>query len=188
MAGKHATLTQVKLVVALREVGATKAVIADQTGVSISTVGRICKRFGSCKGRASARLIEDVKSQLMSGLHGNNKLLNATAMHLADDLASTRIIREKIIDAVGRLPLDDPDQIANALRALNSATSALATAQKVGRIATGVDKLDDHDAMPTVLEIRTMTAEETEALRDKQKFGEAALVEADTVVESDMTD
>lgn len=169
MPGKHATLSQVKLVVALRESGATRAVIADQVGISISTVSRICKRFGSSKGRIRFKLVEEAQQQLLERLGNNEALLQETTLQLADDLASGRIIRDKITEAVLRLPLNDPDQVANVLRALNSAASALATAQKIGRIATGADNRVDQEVLLPVLQIQEMSAVEISEIRNQQR-------------------
>ncbi len=187
MSGKHATLTQVKQVVALREMGATKAVIAEEVGISISTVSRLCKRFSTSKGKSRYALVLQVKERLVEALSNDDKYLDAAVMHLADDLASTRIIRNKIIEAVNNLTLDDPDQVTNSLRALNSATSALATAQKIGRIATGADEANKSDHKPTVLEIKTMSDDEVLTMREVQINGDIALREADTVVEPKTT-
>jgi len=169
MPGKHATFSQIKQIIALREIGATRAVIASETGVSISTVSRICKRFGSCKGRLQSKLLEDSQQQLINRMN-NDETLHVEAMKLlADDLAASRIIREKIAEAALKLDLSDPDMVAASLRALNSASSALATVQKIGRVATGADKLSEALEELPELTISVMTAEDIEAERTKQR-------------------
>lgn len=167
MAGKQATLSQVKQVVALREAGATRAVIASEVGVSISTVSRICKRFGSSKGYARHQLVEEARAQLLKRLTNDHELLQEATQQLADDIISGRIIRDKITEAVLRLQLSDPDELTNVLRALNSASSALASIQKVGRIATGVDSLVERQVELPVLQIREMTAEDIQAVKEQ---------------------
>lgn len=169
MPGKHVTLSQIKQILALREIGATRTVIATEVGVSISTVSRICKRFSSRKGRVQTKLVADSQQRLIERM-SDDKVLQAEAMKLlADDLAASRIIREKIAEAALKLDLSDPDAVASALRALNSASSALATVQKVGRIATGADKLVDAVEELPELFIHVMTAEDIEAERARQK-------------------
>lgn len=166
MAGKHATLTQIKHVIALRTCGATRAVIAQQTGVSISTVARICARFGATKGRARQQLVEEAQKQLIEKINDSRSLLNEATQQLADDLVLTRIIREKIVEGVLNLQLSDPLEVANSLRALNSAASALASAQKIGRIATRADSLADHDKELPVLQINEMSADDIKQVKD----------------------
>ena len=157
MAGQHANITQIKKAVAMRLAGSTKAVIAHQVGLSISTVSRICTRFDAKRGGVSYALIEKLKIDLVESLSNDQTIKQAVTLQIADDLESTRIIRDKIIEAVNTLPVNDPEQAANALRALNSAASALSSAQKVGRVATGCDVEGAIVETPTVLEIRTMT-------------------------------
>ena len=65
MPGKHVTLSQIKQILALREIGATRTVIATEVGVSISTVSRICKRFSSRKGRVQTKLVADSQQRLI---------------------------------------------------------------------------------------------------------------------------
>ena len=169
MPGNHTTLSQIKQILALREIGATRAVIAVEAGVSISTVSRICKRFSSRKGRLQSKLVEDSQQRLIERMT-DDKVLQTEAMKLlADDLAASRIIREKITEAALKLDLSDPDLVANALRALNSASSALATVQKVGRVATGADSLSESIEELPELTIHVMTAEDIEAERAQQK-------------------
>jgi len=176
MAGKHATLTQVKQIIALRGIGATQAVISLEVGVSLSTVARVCKRHSANKGVIRHKLIQNSQHQLVDALTNDTRITNAIASQLADDLESTRIMRDKITEAVRKLSLDDTDHIANSLRALNSAASALATAQKVGRIATGIDNEGiSGDDLP-VLEIRGMTAEEVKSKRVDMEKSENELL------------
>ena len=66
MAGKHATLSQVEKIVALRGIGATNAVIAQETGVSASTVIRVCKRHSASKGILRRELIKISQEQMVA--------------------------------------------------------------------------------------------------------------------------
>jgi len=102
----------------------------------------------------------------MDSINSDQALLNEATRQLADDFALGRILREKIAEGLLRLPVDDPAEIANSLRALNSASSALATAQKIGRTGTGIDNLADHDAKLPVLEIREMSSADIERVKD----------------------
>jgi hypothetical protein len=169
MPGKHTTLSQIKQVLALRGIGATRAVIATETGISISTVSRICKRFSSHRGSITAKLIEQSRKQLVERITNDAELQAKAAMLVADDLILGQIIREKITEGMIRLDMTDPDQIAPNLRALNSASSALVTVQKVGRIATGTDGAENASIDLPVLQIAEMTAEDVEAAREANR-------------------
>ena len=173
MAGQHANITQIKKAVAMRLAGSTKAVIAHQVGLSISTVSRICTRFDASRGGVSYALIEKLKIDLVENLSSDQTIKQAVTLQIADDLESTRIIRDKIIEAVNKLPVNS-EQAANSLRALNSAASALASAQKVGRVATGCDVEGAITQIPTVLEIRTMTDKDIAELKEGLKASETA--------------
>ena len=174
MAGKHATMTQIKQAIALREVGATQSVIAHEVGLSISTVTRICTRFDARRGGVSYALIEKLKIDLVASLSNDQTIKQAVTLQIADDIKSTRTIRDKITAAVNALPVNDPEQAASALRALNSAASALASAQKVGRVATGIDVEGAITQIPTVLEIRTMTDKDIAEVKEGLKASETA--------------
>lgn len=167
MSGKHTTLSQIKQVMALRGIGATRAVIAVETGVSISTVSRICKRFSGRKGAVTAELIEASKKQLVERITDDRELQAKAAMLVADDLILGQIIREKITEGMIRMDMSEPSEVAANLRALNSASSALLSVQKVGRIATGADKLAlERDELP-VLTIRTMTDDDVKETKER---------------------
>lgn len=167
MSGKHTTLSQIKQVIALRGIGATRAVIAVETGVSISTVSRICKRFSGRKGAITAELIETSKKQLVERITDDRELQVKAAMLVADDLILGQIIREKITEGVIRLDMTEPSEIAANLRALNSASSALVSVQKVGRIATGADNLSEGNEELPVLTIRAMTEDDVRETKER---------------------
>lgn len=169
MPGKHTTLSQIKQVLALRGIGATRAVIATETGVSISTVSRICKRFSGQKGSITDELVEQSRKQLVERITDDKELQSKAAMMVADDLVLSQIIREKITEGMIRLDMTEPNQVAANLRALNSASSALLTIQKAGRVATGADTLSEADKELPTLQIREMTAEDIEAVRAQQR-------------------
>ena len=166
MPGKHTTLSQIKQILALREVGVTRAVIAAETGVSISTVARICKRFRTRKGRLSARLVEESKQSFISRMSDDQELHAEIAKQMADDIVTGRIIRERLAEAVLKLELNDQDQLTTALRALNSAASALVTVQKSGRLATGADGLSGGGEELPELTIKVMTDEDVANVRN----------------------
>ncbi len=167
MPGKHTTLSQIKQVLALRSIGATRAVIAIETGVSISTISRICKRFSGQKGAITDELVEQSRKQLVERITDDRELQSKAAMLVADDLVLGQIIREKITEGMIRLDMTDPEQIASNLRALNSASSALVTVQKVGRVATGADSLTNTEDDLPELTIKVMSDEDVEATKEQ---------------------
>jgi len=169
MPGKHASLSQIKKIIALREAGATRAVIAVEVGVSISTVSRVCRRFKCSKGLLQAKLVEDSQQQLIARMASDEKLHAEAMTLLADDIAASKLIRERIAEAAINLDLSDPEMVASSLRALNSAASALATVQKVGRIATNADKhIEALEELPELI-INIMSPDDIEAERVKQR-------------------
>jgi hypothetical protein len=167
MPGKHTTISQVKQVLALRSLGATRGVISIETGVSISTVSRICKRFSGRKGSVTSELIEESRQKLVESLSSDKELQAQAARLVADDLVLGQVIREKIMEGMIRLDMSEPDEVAAHLRALNSASSALLTVQKVGRVATGADELSSsHEELP-VLSINVMSEADVEETKEK---------------------
>ena len=169
MPGKHASLSQVKQVLALREIGATRAVIATETGLSLSTITRICKRFSASKGRLTSKLVEDSQERLIERMTDDKQLQKEIALIVADDLITSKIIREQIVNSVLKLDMSDPEQIPTNLRALNSGASALATVQKIGRIATGADQNDEIGEELPELTIHVLTDEEVAEIRERQR-------------------
>jgi len=169
MRGKHATLSQIKQALALRAAGMTKALIAEQTGLSISTIGRINKRFNAPKGTAVKRLIAVAQSDMLAKLADDDGLRLEVAKLMHEDMALTRLLREKVAESVDALRTDDPDAAAENLRALNSAASASITLQKAARTAIGANEDRIADVDLPVLRIEEMTAAEIEQLRQRQQ-------------------
>lgn len=168
MSGKHSTLSQVKKAIALRAIGLSRAAIADQTGLSESTLARIFRKHGASKGAAIPRLLEETKRQLIESLSNDQSLQLEAAKLMIEDLALNRTLRDKISESLAQLPTNDPNEAAMNLRALNSAASALITAQKAARVAIGADQ--DRalaDELP-VLTIVGMTEEQVAEMRYQQ--------------------
>ncbi len=169
MPGKHATLSQVKQVIALREIGATRAVIASETGLSLSTISRVCRRFSASKGRVTSKLVEQSQERLIERMADDKHLQAQIAMLMADDLLTSNMIREQITNGMLQLDMSDPEQVPTNLRALNSGASALATVQKIGRIATGADQENEYAEELPELTIHILTDEDVEQIRAKQR-------------------
>lgn len=169
MPGKHATLSQVKHVIALREIGATRAVIASETGLSLSTISRICRRHSASKGRVTSKLVEQSQERLIKRMSDDKHLQAQIAMLMADDLITSNMIREQITNGMLQLDMSDPEQVPTNLRALNSGASALATVQKIGRIATGADQENEFAEELPELTIHVLTDEEVAEIRAKQR-------------------
>ncbi|MCP4597189.1 hypothetical protein [Neptuniibacter sp.] len=166
MPGKHANISQIKEILALRAVGATRASIAASTGVSYSTISRICKRFSAPKGHMKDRLVKEAQ-QRINNLCNDEKLQQATACMIVDDIVLNKLIREKITEAVLSLDTTNPHEAANALRALNSASSAAVSTQKAARIATGADKFDEYSEELPELTIKVMDDADVAQVRDR---------------------
>ncbi|MFK7160836.1 helix-turn-helix domain-containing protein [Marinospirillum sp. MEB164] len=171
---KHANITQIKKALALRSIGMTRAAIAEKTGLSPATLSRIFKRFNAPKGAAVERLAREAQSELLDKLNNNQALRLEIAKLLHEDMALTRLIREKIADSLEALDTTSPEAAAVNLRALNSAASAMITAQKTARIALGAESITDEEVMP-VLRIETLTDTDIAQLRRNQQEAYAAL-------------
>lgn len=169
MQGKHATLSQIKQALALRAAGMTKVIIAEKTGLSMSTIGRIIKRFKAPKGIAIKRLIEEAQSDLLDKLNDDRALRLEVAKLMQEDMALNRLLRDKIAESLGALQTDDPDAATVNLRALNSAASAMITAQKAARIAVGAGNQEQDGEELPVLRIEELTADEIEHMRRGQE-------------------
>ena len=168
MPGKQATTDQLKQALALRAAGLSRTVISDQTGLSESTISRICRRHKAKKGSIIDKIAEETQRQLVDYLSNDQNLKVEAAKLVFEDLALSRLLRDKLATTILNLDTTDPKSAAVTARALNSAASALVSTQKASRIAINADHEAMTEADLPILKIEELTAEEIEQIRATQ--------------------
>lgn len=118
MPGKRLTPTQQIEAATLREAGYTITAIADRIGVSVSSLQRLFKRRSVSKGSVSEQAVNSARESLLERLVSNDRIKEEVAKLITDDLAHTRMIREKAAVAAEALTPSDTTEAALALRAL----------------------------------------------------------------------
>lgn len=169
MAGKHATITQIKQALVLRAIGLSRTAIAEETGLSESTVARIMRRHHAKKGSAVDKLAEETQRQLVETVAHDDRLRLEAAKLMLDDLALSRLLRDKLAATLHHLNTDDPDSAPVNARALSSAASALITSQKAARIAIGADQERLREPEMPVLRIEMLSVDQIEEMRAAQR-------------------
>ena len=125
MAGKKSTPDQVIQVVTLREAGYTTAMIASKTGLSSSTVKRLCSSNKVRKGAISEELVDLARADVLSSISSNDELKAMTENMIADNLAISSLIRDKVLESVEKLTPTDIESATLCLRGLTAASTSL---------------------------------------------------------------
>lgn len=152
-------------IVALRGCGFSYPAIANEVGVSATTVKRVCKASGVQKGGVTGEVGRDMLDEVVGRLKSNERLIQEVSKNMLEDLALTSSIREKLQEAVAVI---DPRAL-DATRRLNQAAQAMQATQKVHRVATNAGELGHAMEELPSLTIYEMTAEDVKAMRLAQE-------------------
>jgi len=152
----------------LRAAGYTLASIASETGISVRTLSR---HLAGCPAKSKSitdEMVRRAREKMLESIDDSERVREALAASVLDDLALTRAIREKIVSAVDVIDVSNSDRAREGARALAQLAAAVKSTQAVGRTAFGENSCDS-PAKPTMLEIREMFPEEIDEIRAAQR-------------------
>ena len=142
--------------------------VAEQTGLSLSTVKRIKARSGARPGSARGELVEEARAGLRASL-SSEFAANEGARLVRAQVALCHQLHTKAAELLDNLTIDgecDPLQAAKILSAV--ATTGKLASDGLRRVLTLAAEPEAVEELP-VLEVRDMLEEEIAALRAKQE-------------------
>lgn len=156
--------------VILREAGYSCPSIAEKLDLSLSTTKRILKRRSAVAGAATASLVEQARQGMLDTAFDLDAVQQHAAALVLDDLALSRMIRGKVVEAMEALDprTSTPYQM---MRTVVAAATALDLTQKVARRALPLDRLAEatHVEELSELRIRIMTDDDVREIREQQR-------------------
>ncbi|MCQ4303737.1 hypothetical protein C1170_00485 [Stutzerimonas frequens] len=156
--------------VILREAGYSCPAIADKLDLSLSTTKRILKRRSAVAGAATESLVEQARQGMLNTAFDLDAVQQHAAALVLDDLALSRMIRGKVVEAMEAL---DPSTSTpyQMMRTVVAAATALDLTQKVARRALPLDRLAEatHVEELSELRIRIMTDDDVREIREQQR-------------------
>lgn len=167
---KHITPSQKSKIITLRLAGYSYTTIADQVGVSVSTVKRHTKNIK--KGSIKQEMVDQAKEELLSNLNDEAVKTQLSAL-IADDITLTQRIRTNILSTLEQIERQTPSdarESALVMRSLNAAATALKSTGDALRQSLGVSQREIHSVSGGELPILTivdMTQEEIDQVRNE---------------------
>lgn len=149
-------------------VGWPLSAIAEQTGLSLSTVKRIRRRTGTVRGARHSELVDAARESLREALT-SEYAANQGAALVRSQVAFSRQIQTQIAEQLAALESNteiDPLKAAKILCTL--ATASKLTADGLRGALSLAATPESVEELP-VLEVREMTEEEIAALRAQQR-------------------
>lgn len=169
MAGKNLTLKQINTAIVLREAGYTLTAIAERIHVSVSSLQRAFKKHSVKKDSMKTKAIENAREELMGCVTSSEEIKLEAAKLVSDDLAHSRLLREKAALTIESLTATDTTEAALTMRALVGYSTLIKNTSDTLRRSLGLNNVDTDSAMEDLpeLTIRELTADEIEELRDR---------------------
>ena len=167
MPGKRLTNKQIIEAITLREAGFTLASIAQRLDISISSLQRAFKRHSVKRGSIHQNSIEKAREELLSHVTSTERIKEEAAKLVADDLAHSRLIREKAALTIESLTASNTAEAALAMRALVAYSTLIKNTTDTVRSSMGLSQDNVFEEMKEVsdLVITEMTAEEIHQLQ-----------------------
>jgi len=189
MPGKRLTPTQITEAATLRAAGFTLTAISERIGVSVSSLQRAFKRHSVKRASLSAEAVKRATDDLLGHVTSSDRIKEEAARIVADDLAHSRLIREKAATTLEALGASDTAEAALAMRALAAYSTVLKNTTDTLRRSMRLDRdglYEDLEELPE-LPIIEMSADEVAEVRRKAaaRLGvseEESMVEDDAVV------
>jgi len=153
----------------LLAVGYTMASVAEETGLSYSTVKRIKERLQAGGITIPPEMLEEAKIKLSASL-GIDFARQETAKLIQTTTDTNQKILDKVASLINRIDVDDPDvdpmKAAKALTALATASKLAADSSRqiLTTLASPPERTED---LPELI-VREMFPEEIEEIRNKQ--------------------
>lgn len=164
MAGKRLTNKQIIEAITLREAGYTLISIAQRLEVSVSSLQRTFKRHSVKKSTIHAESIEKAREEILSHITSTDRIKEEAAKLVADDLAHSRLIREKAASTIESLKASDTTEAALAMRALVAYSTLLRNTTDTIRHGMGLNRpslFESAEELPELV-ISEMTAAQVE--------------------------
>ena len=170
MAGKHLSLTQVSEAITLREVGYTLTAIAERLNISVSSLQRAYKKHSTKKNAIRSEVIENAREELMACVTSSDVIKEEAAKLLTDDLAHSRLLRNKAAVTIEAITAKDTSEAALAMRALVAYSTLIKNTSDTLRRGLGLNNIESDSSMEELPElvIRELTAEQIKTLRSSQ--------------------
>jgi lambda repressor-like predicted transcriptional regulator len=171
MPGKRLTPAKEIEATTLREAGFTLTAIAERVDVSVSSLQRLFKRRSTAKGIVSAEAVDSARQNLLSSLTSNERIKEEVARIISDDMAHSRMIREKAAVAMEAMNPSDTAEAALAMRALVAYSTLIKNTSDTLRNdlrMSGASIESMADDLPDLV-IREMTKEDIEAVKKEHK-------------------
>ena len=168
---KAATMDEKAQVINLRALGLSSSAIAEQTNLSVRTVQRINKSMGVAKGELGDEILAEGRERLRMHALGDERVKDAMALHLLDEMAQVKALREKSAAILeGFNPKNDIER-ANYMRSAVAYSTMLKNTSDIACKAYNLDKHRE-DSMTEELPhlvFREMTEEEVVIMRRQQE-------------------
>lgn len=175
MPGKALTPEQASEALILREAGYTLMTVAERLNISVSTLQRLYSKNAVLKGSATQMVLNAARTELLNKLIAD-RVKEEAASIIADNLAHTRILREKMGAAIEQLNATNVTEAALVMRAAAAYSTALKNTSDMLRLSLRFDEAIEPQMEETLPEliIRELTAEEIVAERAKHEKDEEA--------------
>lgn len=164
-------------------VGYTMASVAEETGLSYSTVKRIKEKLQEGDISIPPEILEEARTKLTECL-GIEFARQETAKLIHTTTANNQKIQDKIASLINRIDVDDPDidpmKAAKALTALATASKLASDSSRqiLTTLASPPERTED---LPELI-VREMYEEEIKAVRES---GDAMIAEFDNLDSDD---
>lgn len=170
MSGKSITPKQVAEAVAMREGGYTTTAISELLAVSVRTLNRVFERHSARKGAVKADLVAAAKRTLLEGVTSNQRVKEAAARIVADDLAHAWALRSRLADASQYLIATNLEESCLVMRAGAAYSTALKNSSDTLRHSLRTDRALDAVEVADLpeLTVRVLTEEEIQKMRESQ--------------------
>ncbi|MCG7865455.1 MAG: helix-turn-helix domain-containing protein [Candidatus Thiodiazotropha taylori] len=156
MSNKHTSPSQKSKIISLRLAGYSYSTIADQVGVSTSTVKRHTKNIK--KGAVKQEMVDQAKEELLSNLNDDTVKTQLSAL-IADDISLTQRVRSNILTTLEKIERQTPSDAREAaliMRSLNAAATAIKSTGDALRQSLGVSQREIHSSSGGELPVLTI--------------------------------
>jgi hypothetical protein len=143
MPGKSMTPEQLTEAISLRAAGLSLVGIAQRVGISISTLQRAFKRHGTLKGTAKNELVEAARQEMLERVTSDDRIRHEAARLIADDIAHTALLREKMAMAAEHLKAANLDEAVKLYRAGAAYSTVIANTSATLRRAMRFDRTSE---------------------------------------------
>jgi hypothetical protein len=168
---------QLQEAVVLRAAGLSLVGIAGQVGVSVSTLQRAFKHHRTKKGEAKAELVAAAKQEMLGRVTSDECIRQEAARLIADDIAHTVMLREKMALAAEQLTATNLHEAVLLMRACAAYSTALKnTSDTIRHVLPQPAAVDQAEDLPelviTVISNEHAVLMATNARRGMEPFDE----------------